>query len=80
MAVHYSDILSVAGGRIGIAAAVMPEIQNVSLTEHITKLEPMRISSQRGTKDKGEMVSISVLPFSRLFMVATEDGVVKICH
>eukprot|EP00976_Prorocentrum_cordatum_P063877 1177257-Prorocentrum_minimum.AAC.5 len=82
MAVHHSDILSVAGGRIGISSAVMTEVQAVGLTllEQTAKLEPMRIRSNRGIKEKGAMASISVLPFSRLFMVGTEDGVVKICH
>jgi WD repeat-containing protein 81 len=39
-------------------------------------------SSDRGVKYKNMSVlsTISVLPLSRLFVVGTEDGFLKICH
>jgi hypothetical protein len=35
---------------------------------------------RRHAKEKAHMTSIAVLPQSRLFLVTTEDGTVKICH
>jgi hypothetical protein len=41
---------------------------------------PLRLRSLSGAKQKAHMSSVAVLPQSRLFVVTTEDGVIKICR
>jgi hypothetical protein len=38
------------------------------------------VNVRRCVKEKAHMTGIAVLPQSRLFLVTTEDGTVKICH
>ena len=41
---------------------------------------PLRIRTAAGAKEKAPMSGVALLPRSRLFVVATEDGVVKMCR
>ena len=41
---------------------------------------PLRIRTVAGAKEMAQMSAVAVLPQSRLFVVATEDGVVKMCR
>ncbi|KAK3246956.1 hypothetical protein CYMTET_43523 [Cymbomonas tetramitiformis] len=78
---HDSDVLSVAGARIGLASLQPPSPgATTSSADNTVKFKPMRLRNQRGNKETAAMADVGVLPHSRLFFVATEDGYVKICH
>jgi hypothetical protein len=91
VAVHRSNILSVAGARIGVSSMVLAgngtprrgELGSAGagLAEEMraVKVEPLRLRSLAGGKQVDRMTSIQVLPHSQLFLVATEDGTIKIC-
>ena len=56
-------------------------LENVAYNMHNPdKLEPMRLRSQRGSKETVSMISIRVISNSHAFIVGTEDGQVKICN
>ena len=90
MAVHQSNVLSVAGGRIGVTSLLTPpppiEVGVLSPRDLAysvptpERLDPMRLRSQRGTKETAPMSSIRVVSNSHVFIVGTEDGNVKICN
>ena len=93
--VHRSNILSVAGARIGVSsmalagngtprrggAGELGGVGGMGLAEEMSavKVEPLRLRSLAGGKQVDRMTSIQVLPHSQLFVVATEDGMIKIC-
>lgn len=87
--VHQSNILSVAGARIGVSSMALAgngtprrgEPGGGGLAEEMSavKVEPLRLRSLAGGKQVDRMTSIQVLPHSQLFVVATEDGMIKIC-
>lgn len=44
------------------------------------QLSPHKLySADKGTRNLSVLSTIDVLPFSRLFLVGTEDGYLKIC-
>jgi hypothetical protein len=43
------------------------------------RIRPVRVSGARGAKDGAQIVSLSVLAESRLLVIGSEDGCVKVC-
>jgi len=43
-------------------------------------ITPLRLRTRGGTKERAHMSSVAVLPQSRLFVVTTDDGVLKVCR
>ena len=43
------------------------------------RIRPVRVSGARGVKEAAQLVSLSVLAESRLLVIASEDGHVKMC-
>jgi hypothetical protein len=75
--VHRSNILSVAGARMGVSC--MAQASHGAGGTEAVKVEPLRLRSLAGAKQVDRMTCIQVLPHSQLFVVATEDGMIKIC-
>ncbi|XP_068662652.1 protein GFS12 [Aristolochia californica] len=70
------DIISVSRNKIGLCSL------SRSVDEHDGQqmLSPQKLySADRGARNLSILSSISILPFSRLFLVGTEDGYLKIC-
>ncbi|KAL6990176.1 hypothetical protein U1Q18_015925 [Sarracenia purpurea var. burkii] len=69
------DVISIARNKIGLS----------SLTRYADEDGQHRITPQhlyladRGMRNVSVLSSLSILPFSRLFLVGTEDGHLKIC-
>ncbi|KAK9084419.1 hypothetical protein Scep_030890 [Stephania cephalantha] len=69
------DVISISRNKIGVS----------SLSRCMNEEGQQRVSLQklyvadRGTINFSPLLSISILPFSRLFLVGTEDGHLKIC-
>ncbi|CAM0881116.1 unnamed protein product [Alopecurus aequalis] len=72
------DLVSVSRNKIALTSLLRP----TSEIGHQQLVLQNLYSADRGVKYKNMSVlsTISVLPLSRLFVVGTEDGFVKICH
>lgn len=69
------DMLSASGSKIGLSSLSRPYDQ-----EQQQCIFPQKLySSDRGLKNMSAISTINVLPFSRLFLVGTEDGYLKVC-
>lgn len=69
------DMLSASGSKIGLSSLSRPYDQ-----EQQQRIFPQKLySSDRGLKNMSAISTINVLPFSRLFLVGTEDGYLKVC-
>nr|ADE76456.1 unknown [Picea sitchensis] len=68
-------MLSASGSKIGLSSLSRPYDQ-----EQQQRILPQKLySSDRGLKNLSAISTINVLPFSRLFLVGTEDGYLKVC-
>ncbi|KAG9459916.1 hypothetical protein H6P81_004424 [Aristolochia fimbriata] len=69
------DIISVSRNKIGLCSL------SRSMDEDVQQmLSPHKLySADRGARNLSILSSISILPFSRLFLVGTEDGYLKVC-
>lgn len=75
------DVISVSGSKIGLSSV------SISLGQGgagggggYERLFPQKLySADGGARNMSVLSSISILPFSRLFVVGTEDGHLKIC-
>ena len=96
MALHRGDAFTVAGGRLGVFSLAQRNAGGQSggatgdgdyggggrgwtSSRHVA-ITPLRLRSRAGSKEKAIMSSVAVMPQSRLFVVTTEDGVLKICR
>lgn len=72
------DLVSVSRNKISLTSLFRP----TSEIGHQQLVLQNLYSTDRGVKSKNMSVlsTISVLPLSRLFVVGTEDGFLKICH
>ncbi|XP_040378443.1 protein GFS12 isoform X2 [Oryza brachyantha] len=72
------DVVSVSRNKIALTSLSMP----TSEIGHQQLLPQNLYSCDRGVKYKNLSVlsTIAVLPMSRLFVVGTEDGFLKVCH
>ncbi|ERN01930.1 protein GFS12 isoform X1 [Amborella trichopoda] len=66
------DMISVSGNKIGISS--------LSKSSDEQQIFPQKLyAADRSTKNMSALSSICVLPFSRLFLVGSEDGHLKTC-
>ncbi|KAJ4796992.1 beige/BEACH domain protein [Rhynchospora pubera] len=65
------DVISISRNKISVASL------SALSTNH--QLVPQYLYSRKGVKNVSPLSTIAVLPFSRLFVVGTEDGFLKIC-
>ncbi|XXG84663.1 hypothetical protein AAC387_Pa10g2131 [Persea americana] len=69
------DVISVSRNKIGLSSLSRSSDSNVEKW-----LSPQKLySADRGTRNLSVLSSIIILPFSRLFLIGTEDGYLKIC-
>lgn len=68
------DVISISKNKIGLSSLTRPA------DEDGQRVTPQNLyMADRGTKNLSVLSSISILPFSRLFLVGTEDGYLRIC-
>ncbi|KAF3777824.1 GFS12 protein [Nymphaea thermarum] len=67
------DMISVSGNKIGLSSLCHSE------DRHQQVIPRKLYTSDRGARNMSALSSIDILPFSRLFVVGTEDGFLKIC-
>ncbi|KAJ0976456.1 hypothetical protein J5N97_018421 [Dioscorea zingiberensis] len=69
------DVISVSRNKIGLTS-----LSRLTDEGGQYRLSPQTLySADRGTKNLSVLSTISVLPYSRLFLVGTEDGYLKVC-
>ncbi|XP_010276538.1 PREDICTED: protein GFS12 isoform X2 [Nelumbo nucifera] len=69
------DVISISRNKIGLSS--LSRYGNEDGQQHIS---PQKLyTADRGMRSLSFLSSISILPFSRLFLVGTEDGYLKIC-
>ncbi|XP_057859002.2 protein GFS12 isoform X1 [Cryptomeria japonica] len=69
------DMLSASGSKIGLSSLSRPYGQ-----QQQQRILPQKLySADRAMKNLSAISTINVLPFSRLFLVGTEDGYLKVC-
>ncbi|XP_072997201.1 protein GFS12 isoform X1 [Typha latifolia] len=69
------DVISVSGHKIALTSLSRSTSEGGQ-----QRLFPQKLySADRGTRNLSVLSTISVLPFSRLLLVGTEDGYLKIC-
>jgi len=71
--VHGEDVISYSGSTIGVCSLRTPpggQHSQLALTQPLTL---------QGTRDASNIVALGLLRFSRLLVLATEDGYVKVC-
>ncbi|KAL9233058.1 hypothetical protein vseg_008099 [Gypsophila vaccaria] len=74
-AVWGQDVISVSKNRIGLSSLTgTPD----EYGQHRVVRQAL-YTADRGTRNMSILSSIAILPFSRLFLVGTEDGQLKIC-
>eukprot|EP00884_Botryococcus_braunii_P002444 jgi/Botrbrau1/121/Bobra.0022s0107.1 len=71
LAVHGQDVLAYSGAYLGVFSLQGP----LSPT-----YRPTRLTSAKGFKESADIVGLALLPSSRLLVVGTEDGYIKVCH
>ncbi|KAI3935635.1 hypothetical protein MKW98_022643 [Papaver atlanticum] len=69
------DIISISRNKIGLSS--LSRSGNDSGEGHVSSQNLFMMD--RGVRNLSVLSSISILPFSRLFLVGTEDGYLKIC-
>ncbi|OVA13544.1 BEACH domain [Macleaya cordata] len=69
------DIISISRNKIGLSS--LSRSANDGGQGHVSSQKLYMMD--RGTRNLSVLSSISILPFSRLFLVGTEDGYLKIC-
>lgn len=69
------DVISISRNKIGLSSLSKSGDED---GVHRVIPQKLRIRDQ-GTKNVSALSSISILPFSRLFLVGTEDGYLRIC-
>ncbi|KAK7270556.1 hypothetical protein RIF29_23782 [Crotalaria pallida] len=70
------DVISISRNRIGLLS--LSKSANETDGQH--HINPQRLYvSDNGTRGLPALSSISILPFSRLFLIGTEDGYLRIC-
>ena len=70
---HGDDIISYSGSTIGLCSLKCPsgpQHSQLALTQPLTL---------QGTKDSSRIVALGLLRFSRLLVLASENGYVKVC-
>ncbi|KAK4800385.1 hypothetical protein SAY86_020872 [Trapa natans] len=71
------DIVSISRNKIGLSSLLKPIDEDV-LNRMIM---PRKLHmGQQGTRNMSTLSSICILPFSKLFLVGTEDGYLRICN
>ncbi|CAI9090600.1 OLC1v1025407C1 [Oldenlandia corymbosa var. corymbosa] len=69
------DVISIARNRIGLTSLV-----RFGDEDGECRIMPQYLyTAERDSRNMSALSSISILPFSRLFLVGTEDGYLKIC-
>ncbi|XP_039146679.1 protein GFS12 isoform X4 [Dioscorea cayenensis subsp. rotundata] len=69
------DVISVSRNKIGLTS-----LSGLTDEGGQHRLLPQTLySADRGTKNLSLLSTVSVLPYSRLFLVGTEDGYLKVC-
>lgn len=69
------DVISIARNKIGLSS-----LSRSSDEDGQHRVTPQNLySANRGTKNMSQLSSLCILPYSRLFLVGTEDGHLKIC-
>lgn len=69
------DVISISRNKIGLSS-----LSKSSDEEGSHRIIPQNLyMADQGTRNQSVLSSISILPFSRLFVVGTEDGYLRIC-
>ncbi|XP_030468894.1 protein GFS12 [Syzygium oleosum] len=69
------DVVSISRNKIGLSS-----LSKSGNEEGVHRIIPQKLHvGDQGTKSPSALSSISILPFSRLFLVGTEDGYLRIC-
>ncbi|KAF9674335.1 hypothetical protein SADUNF_Sadunf10G0116600 [Salix dunnii] len=69
------DIISISRNKIGLST-----LSTFTEEDGQQRITPQKLyAADNGTKNVSVLSSISILPFSRLFVVGTEDGYLRIC-
>ncbi|KAJ6720889.1 hypothetical protein OIU85_024034 [Salix viminalis] len=69
------DIISISRNKIGLST-----LSRFTEEDGQQRITPQKLyAADNGTKNDSVLSSISILPFSRLFVVGTEDGYLRIC-
>ncbi|KAF5452200.1 hypothetical protein F2P56_027227 [Juglans regia] len=69
------DVITISRNRIGLTSLSKPADEDGHL-----RIMPQKLYlADNGAKNLSVLSSISILPFSRLFLVGTEDGYLRIC-
>ncbi|XWS08435.1 hypothetical protein CRYUN_Cryun40dG0002300 [Craigia yunnanensis] len=69
------DVISISGNKIGLSSLAKSADED---GEH--RIIPQKLySSDHGSRNMSVLTSISIMPFSRLFVVGTEDGYLRMC-
>ncbi|KAJ6432158.1 hypothetical protein OIU84_019414 [Salix udensis] len=69
------DIISISRNKIGLST-----LSRFTEEDGQQRITPQKLyAADNGTKNVSVLSSISILPFSRLFVVGTEDGYLRIC-
>jgi WD repeat-containing protein 81 len=71
LAVHDQDVLAYSGPHLGVFSLQAP---------WSAVYRPIRLTSAKGFKESASIVGLALLPYSRLLVVGTDDGHIKICH
>ncbi|XP_024023375.1 protein GFS12 isoform X2 [Morus notabilis] len=68
------DVVSISRNKIGLSS-----LSKSSDEDGSQRIIPQNLYADQGTRNLSVLSSISILPFSRLFVVGTEDGYLRIC-
>ncbi|KAG4129239.1 hypothetical protein ERO13_D09G066800v2 [Gossypium hirsutum] len=69
------DVISISRNKIGLSS-----LANSADEDGQHRIIPQKLySSDHGSRNVSVLSSISIIPFSRLFLVGTEDGYLRIC-
>lgn len=71
------DVISISRNRIGLLSLSKSAIETDG--QHQIIPQKLYVSSDNGMRSLSALSSISILPFSRLFLIGTEDGYLRIC-
>jgi len=75
-ALRGTDMLSAAGNKIGLSS--LSKTPQPGQDKQL--IQPQRLyTAHQGSRSFSRIFSISVLPFSRFFLLGTEDGFLKVC-
>ncbi|KAG6664127.1 protein GFS12 [Carya illinoinensis] len=69
------DVITISRNRIGLTSLS----KSADEDGHLRIMPQKLYLADNGTKNLSMLSSISILPFSRLFLVGTEDGYLRIC-